>query len=75
VVLTGVYKDVARREVAVVFRCTLIGNDVDRHVDAGKARWLTAEEVHTLMEEPSAERLLDSLGLGPPRIGRTSAPS
>jgi hypothetical protein len=66
---------VAHREVAMVFRCALIGNDVDRHVDAAKARWLTAEEVRTLMEEASAERLLDSLRLGPPRIGRTSAPS
>jgi ADP-ribose pyrophosphatase YjhB (NUDIX family) len=67
VILTGVYKDVARREVAVVFRCTLIGNDVDRHVDATKARWLSPDEVRSLVDDASAERLLDSLRLGPPR--------
>jgi ADP-ribose pyrophosphatase YjhB (NUDIX family) len=68
VVLTGVYKDMARGEVAIVFRCTLIGNEVDRHVDAAKGRWLTAEEVRSLLDDASAERLLDAVRLGPPRI-------
>lgn len=68
VILTGVYKDIGRREVAVVFRCTMVGSDVDRHVDAAKARWLSPEEVRSLMDDASAERLLDSLRLGPPRI-------
>lgn len=68
VILTGVYKDMAHGEVAVVFRCTLIGNSVDRHVDGARARWLSAEEVRSLMDDSSAERLLDALRLGPPRI-------
>jgi hypothetical protein len=47
----------------------MVGSDVDRHVDAAKARWLSPEEVRSLMDDASAERLLDSLRLGPPRIG------
>jgi ADP-ribose pyrophosphatase YjhB (NUDIX family) len=68
VILTGVYKDMARGEVAVVFRCSLVGNEVDRHVDAARGRWLTADEVRSVMDDASAERLLDALRLGPPRI-------
>ena len=68
VILTGVYKDMGSGEVAIVFRCTLIGNEVDRHVDAARGRWLTAEEVRALMDDASAERLLDAVRLGPPRI-------
>lgn len=68
VVLTGVYKDMARGEVAVVFRCSLLSNEVDRHVDAARGRWLTADEVRSVMDDASAERLLDALRLGPPRI-------
>ena len=68
VILTGVYKDMASGEVAIVFRCTLIGNEIDRHVAAANGHWLTAEEVRSLMDDASAERLLDAVRLGPPRI-------
>ena len=68
VILTGVYKDMDKGEVALVFRCSLIGNDVDRRVEAAAGRWLTADEVLALMDDASAERLLDAVRLGPPKI-------
>ena len=68
VVLTGVYKDMARGEVALVFRSALIGNDVDRRVDRAAGRWLTPTEVRSLMDDVSAVRLLDAVRLGPPKI-------
>ncbi len=46
----------------------LIGNDIDRRVEAAAGRWLTADEVCALMDDASAERLLDAVRLGPPRI-------
>lgn len=74
VILTGVYKDMARGEVVLVFRCTLIGNDVDRRVDAAAGRWLTADEVRSLMDDAGAERLLDAVRLGPPKIRSHDGP-
>lgn len=68
VILTGVYTDLGRNEVALVFRCSLIGKDVDRRVDGARGRWLTADEVRLLMDAPTAERLLDAFRLGPPKI-------
>jgi hypothetical protein len=68
VILTGVYKDMASGEVALVFRCTLIGNDVDRRVDAAAGRWLSPAEVCSLMDDLTAERLLDAVRLGPPKV-------
>jgi 8-oxo-dGTP diphosphatase len=68
VILTGVYKDMARGEVVLVFRCSLIGNDVDRRVDAARGRWLTPAEIGALVDDVSAERLLDALRLGPPKV-------
>jgi len=68
VILTGVYKDMARGEVALVFRSALIGNDVDRRVDATAGRWLTPDEIRSLMDDVSAKRLLDAVRLGPPKI-------
>lgn len=68
VILTGVYTDLGRNEVALVFRCSLIGKDVDRRVDGARGRWLTADEVRQLMDAHSAERLLDAVRLGPPKI-------
>ena len=68
VILTGAYTDLGRNEVALVFRCSLIGKDVDRRVDGARGRWLTADEVWSLMDDASAERLLDAVRLGPPKI-------
>ena len=68
VILTGVYKDMARGEVALVFRCSMIGNDVDRRVDAAAGRWLSPAEIRSLMDDLSAERLLDAVRLGPPKV-------
>ncbi len=68
VALTGVYKNVARGIVALVFRCALVGGDLHRTGEARDARWLTEEEVRSLMDEAYAVRLLDAFQEGTPRV-------
>lgn len=68
VILTGVYKDMLRSAVALVFRCTVVGGDLNGSTEAGEARWLTAAEVRSLMSEASSVQMLDALRLGPPKI-------
>ena len=50
VALTGVYKNVARGIVALVFRCEPTGGSLRRTAEAREARWLTADEVRALMD-------------------------
>ena len=59
--LTGVYKNMSRGIVALVFRCrakngTLIETDESRAF-----RWLTADEVTSLASEAFAVRVLDAM--------------
>lgn len=68
VALTGVYKNVTRGIVALVFRCELLGGRLQRTAEAREARWLTTEEVRSLMDEAYAVRLLDAFESGPARV-------
>jgi ADP-ribose pyrophosphatase YjhB (NUDIX family) len=67
--LTGVYKNIPRGIVSLVFACQVTGGqlitDKDETTDA---RWLTADEIRELMDEAFAIRLLDALDDGPPAI-------
>ncbi|MDT0454031.1 NUDIX hydrolase [Streptomyces hesseae] len=65
--LTGVYKNMPRGIVALVFRCHPVGG-VERPSDESVAvSWLTPEEVTATMAEAYAVRLLDALsGIAPP---------
>jgi 8-oxo-dGTP diphosphatase len=66
--LTGVYKNLARGIVALVFHCEVAGQQVRSTTEAPEIRWLTAAEVVDLMTDAYAVRLLDAQHPGPPRV-------
>ncbi|MET9619381.1 NUDIX domain-containing protein [Streptomyces sp. NPDC006464] len=66
--LTGVYKNVSRGVVALVFRCQPTGG-VERTSDESAAvDWLTPAEVAERMNEVYAVRLLDALDQTGPHV-------
>ncbi|MFJ4917159.1 MULTISPECIES: NUDIX hydrolase [unclassified Streptomyces] len=66
--LTGVYKNMARGVVALVFLCRPVGG-AERNSDESTAvRWLTREEVQSLMTEAYAVRVLDALDDGETQV-------
>jgi 8-oxo-dGTP diphosphatase len=66
--LTGVYKNMRRGIVALVFRCRIIGGEPHSTTEAEQVSWLSPGEVHDLMDEAYATRLLDALRPGPATI-------
>jgi ADP-ribose pyrophosphatase YjhB (NUDIX family) len=66
--LTGIYKNMRRGIVALVFRCHIASGDLAPSHEAAEVRWLTQEEVAELMDEAYAARLLDALRPGPPAV-------
>jgi 8-oxo-dGTP diphosphatase len=67
-VFTGVYKNMRRGIVALVFRCHTASGDLAPSHEAAEVRWLTPEQVTELMDEAYAARLLDGLRPGPPAV-------
>ncbi|MFD8805935.1 NUDIX hydrolase [Streptomyces sp. NPDC059597] len=64
--LTGVYKNLPRGIVALVFRCKPSGGIERTSRESTAVSWLTPEEVSERMSEVFAVRLLDALdGDGP----------
>ncbi|MEV6979932.1 NUDIX hydrolase [Sphaerisporangium sp. NPDC051017] len=61
VTLTGVYKNMTRAIVALVFRCKVIGGHLTETDEARSFRWVTADEVRTLASEAFAVRVLDAM--------------
>lgn len=59
--LTGVYKNVTRGVVALVFRCRLEGGDEQLSDESTAIEWLTPAEVSDRMAEVYAVRVLDAL--------------
>jgi 8-oxo-dGTP diphosphatase len=66
--LSGVYKNMRRGIVALVFRCRIIGGEPHSTAEAEQVSWLSPDEVHDLMDEAYATRLLDALRPGPATI-------
>ena len=66
--LTGVYKNIARGIVALVFRCSVAGGEVTTTGEAAEIAWLTSEEITARMDEAYAVRLLDALATESPSI-------
>ncbi|MGX8905875.1 NUDIX domain-containing protein [Streptomyces netropsis] len=66
--LTGVYKNMTRGIVALIFRCTPVGGAERTSDESVAVSWLTAEEVRAAMTEAYAVRILDALGGGPPHV-------
>ncbi|NYI06461.1 NUDIX hydrolase [Allostreptomyces psammosilenae] len=59
--LTGVYKNLARGIVALVFRCTPLGGTERTSDESTAVAWLKPDEIPSLMSEVYAIRLLDAL--------------
>lgn len=59
--LTGVYKNMSRGIVALVFRCRAVGGAPAATAEAVELRWLTGDECRELMDEAYAVRVLDAL--------------
>ncbi|MEU5426757.1 NUDIX domain-containing protein [Streptomyces olivoreticuli] len=66
--LTGVYKNMARGIVALVFRCRPVGGTARTSDEAAAVSWLTPDEVAVVMAEAYAVRLLDAIGDNPPYV-------
>jgi 8-oxo-dGTP diphosphatase len=66
--LTGVYKNMRRGIVALVFRGHVVSGRPSPTAEASEVCWLTPTEVAESMNEAYATRLLDALHPGPPAI-------
>lgn len=66
--LTGVYKNIPRGIVALVFRCRELEGEPHQTREAERVRWMTPEEIQVEMDEAYAVRIVDALGDGPPAI-------
>lgn len=67
-VLTGVYKNMTRTIVALVFRCDFSGEPARSTDEAAEIAWLTSKEVEGRMDEAYAVRLLDALRSDKPAL-------
>lgn len=66
--LTGVYKNMARGIVALVFRCTPTGGGERPSSESTAVEWLTPSDAEERMSEVYAIRLLDARGTNAPYI-------
>jgi 8-oxo-dGTP diphosphatase len=60
--LTGVYKNMNRGIVALVFRCRVLGGELTPNDEVSGFQWATAHEVTGFVDEAYAVRVLDALG-------------
>lgn len=66
--LTGIYKNMTRGVVALVFRCKPSGGTERTSAETAAVDWLTPEEVRERMAEVYAIRLLDALDDNGPHV-------
>ena len=64
--LTGVYKNIARGIVALVFRCRQTAGEPTTASETAEIRWATREEVADLADPAYAVRVLDALDCATP---------
>lgn len=62
--LTGVYKNIAKGIVALVFRCEYNGEAVQTTDEVSEASWMNRHEIARTVDEAYACRLLDALEPG-----------
>jgi 8-oxo-dGTP diphosphatase len=60
VALTGVYKNMNRGIIALVFRCRTVGGHLRENPEVTAFRWLRQNEVAAFMPEAFAIRILDA---------------
>jgi ADP-ribose pyrophosphatase YjhB (NUDIX family) len=65
--LTGVYKNMERGIVALVFRCAIVGHTAQPRDEVDEVGWLAPDEL-SRMSEAYSVRLLDALDSGSPRV-------
>jgi 8-oxo-dGTP diphosphatase len=68
VALSGVYKNMRRGIIALVFRCRIVAGESQPTAEVEQIAWLSPDEVRELMDEAYATRLLDALHPGPAAI-------
>jgi ADP-ribose pyrophosphatase YjhB (NUDIX family) len=59
--LTGVYKNMPRGIIALVFRCKITGGQLKTNSEVSAFQWADETAVHELASEAYAIRLLDAL--------------
>jgi 8-oxo-dGTP diphosphatase len=62
--LSGVYKNMSRGIIALVFRCKVLGGTLTTNDEVSEFRWATADEVADLVDEAFAIRVLDAFEEG-----------
>ncbi len=60
VALTGVYKNMSRGIIALVFRCRPIGGALTGNSEVAGFRWVREADVSSIMSEAYAVRILDA---------------
>ncbi len=63
--LTGVYKNMTRGIVALVYRCQPVDGSPHITPEAASVEWITSEQVAERMSPAYAVRILDALVAGP----------
>lgn len=66
--LSGVYKNMERAIVALVFLCRPVGGEERLSAETSEVRWFTREEVRSRMAEAYAVRVLDALDSTTPPV-------
>lgn len=66
--LTGVYKNMKRGVISLVFRCTVVSGEPHATAEAAEVAWLSPEQLAEVMDEAFAVRLLDALAGEAPRV-------
>ncbi|MGO9500537.1 MAG: NUDIX hydrolase [Streptosporangiaceae bacterium] len=61
IALTGVYKNMNRAIIALVFRCKITGGQLSATDETEAVRWATATDIRELASEAYAIRILDAL--------------
>jgi len=59
--LTGVYKNMARGIVALVYRCRPLAGTAETAPESMAVRWITSSDVSAIMEPAYAVRVADAL--------------
>jgi 8-oxo-dGTP diphosphatase len=61
VALTGVYKNMSRGIIALVFRCKITGGELHASDETTAFRWAAESDIAELADEAYAVRILDAL--------------
>ena len=61
VAFTGIYKNMSRGIVALVFRCKVAGGQLTANDEVTAFRWADEDQVHELLTDAYAIRVTDAL--------------